>query len=241
MEEIMLHDLGKGLTYPDKATALAHALQTPVKGFACPSRRTDLSLFSLAQPMPVNANPASGKVPSVTRSDYAANAGDQSNNELGSGPQFSDRDKPFPLINPDFVQDPSRVPFYATGVSFRFSIIRLKDVVDGLSHTYMVGEKYLSTNVYNSGLANGDNEWSWVGYDNDLYRTSNALPSQDHPTPSNDPSDGQGSFFWGSAHSQAFNMVFCDGSVHQVPYTIDLKLHQNLGNRMDRRATVLDF
>src|SRR6478752_6413197 len=37
MEESVVHDIGKGLTYPAKAAALLQQIQTPVKGFACPS------------------------------------------------------------------------------------------------------------------------------------------------------------------------------------------------------------
>jgi prepilin-type processing-associated H-X9-DG protein len=36
---------------------------------------------------------------------------------------------------------------------------------------------------------------------------------------------------WGSAHLAAFNMVFCDGSVHSLPYSIDLLNHRRLHNR----------
>jgi prepilin-type processing-associated H-X9-DG protein len=38
---------------------------------------------------------------------------------------------------------------------------------------------------------------------------------------------------WGSAHPSAFNMVFCDASVHTIPYSIDLLLHRRLHNRAD--------
>ena len=54
---------------------------------------------------------------------------------------------------------------------------------------------------------------------------------------------------WGSAHSSTFNMVFCDGSVHTIPYTIDSAgpsrakagVHQWLGNRADGNAFQIDF
>jgi hypothetical protein len=34
--------------------------------------------------------------------------------------------------------------------------------------------------------------------------------------------------------------VFCDGSVHSIPYTIDPIVHENLGNREDQQPTPLD-
>ena len=49
IEETAVHDIGKGQTYPAKATTLVQQLQTPVKGFACPSRRSEFSSISRSQ------------------------------------------------------------------------------------------------------------------------------------------------------------------------------------------------
>jgi prepilin-type processing-associated H-X9-DG protein len=64
-----------------------------------------------------------------------------------------------------------------------------------------------------------------------------------------DPGDGapdnkydtNGGNRWGSAHNNSFNMVFCDGAVHSIPYNIDLKVHQSLASRNDGKTPKYDF
>ena len=38
---------------------------------------------------------------------------------------------------------------------------------------------------------------------------------------------------FGSAHPDAFGMVFADNSVRRVSYEVDLQVHRNCGNRND--------
>ena len=44
---------------------------------------------------------------------------------------------------------------------------------------------------------------------------------------------------FGSAHSGAFNMAMCDGSVHTISYDIDYKTHRWLSNRHDGNVASL--
>ena len=229
MEEQAVHDIGKGQLAATKATTLIQQVTSPVKGFACPSRRSEFSLLPYLNSngdVQYNVNSFTGK--NVVRGDYFANAGDQKNNQKGGGPADATG------FNPDTVLYPGTPDDYATGVSFRRSMIKDRDIKDGTSKTYLVGEKFLAPSLYSTGGDPADNEWLFVGYDNDLFRTSVNVPEQDSGT------QGSGNT-WGSAHRNTFHMVFCDGSVHAIPYTLDLTIHKQLGNRADGSTPKYDF
>ncbi len=38
------------------------------------------------------------------------------------------------------------------------------------------------------------------------------------------------------AHSSSVNFVLADGSVHQIPYSIDVQVYRHLGNRRDGQS-----
>jgi hypothetical protein len=45
---------------------------------------------------------------------------------------------------------------------------------------------------------------------------------------------------FGSVHPAGLLAVFCDGSVHSLPFTINPVVFANLGNREDQQPTPLD-
>lgn len=108
--------------------------------------------------------------------------------------------------------------------------MRMRNITDGASNTYMLGEKYLIPDYYETGWDEADNESMYNGYDNDNHRTTypNAtwLPRQDLPGFTD---------YWcfGSAHAASYNAAMCDGSVRAISYSIDLETHRRLGNRAD--------
>ena len=78
-----------------------------------------------------------------------------------------------------------------------------------------------------------DNEFWNVGYDNDMYKTSEREPAGDGMvlSPAGAPQDDPNRY--GGAHDQAFHIVFGDGSVHRIPYEIEMRVHRRLANRKD--------
>lgn len=58
-------------------------------------------------------------------------------------------------------------------------------------------------------------------------------PGEASGRPVRSPADWFNSVRFGSAHSGAFNMAFCDGSVHAISYDIDPRLHAMLSDRQD--------
>jgi prepilin-type N-terminal cleavage/methylation domain-containing protein len=216
LEEEELRRQGQRQAPPQKRTEILKVATTPVPVFHCPSRRS-------AFPYPVifgrnefyNINH-----PTVlARSDYAANAGDLAPVLYGSGPRS--------LQQGDSAEYrwPGEKP---TGICFRRSQVRKVQTLDGLSKTYLVGEKSLNPKFYESGAARNDDQGLFVGYDRDTIRVTNRRwpPKQDSESDTNDQS-------FGSAHVGGFHVVLCDGEVRLIAYEIDPEIHRRLGNRAD--------
>jgi prepilin-type processing-associated H-X9-DG protein len=217
MEQTQTYNLGAGLYGQQQAATLANMVQTYQRYFNCPTRRGP-QLFLNATGGFVAYN--SGTANSVARLDYAVNVGDQLLDEYDGGPPSlaagDDPAYPWP--------DTSGL----SGICFRRSRVRPADVRDGLSSTYLIGEKYLNPYSYYSGTDTADNEDAYVGFDNDICRTTAT-----GRTPMLDTPGFADTFRFGSAHPVSFNISFCDGSVHTIAYTIDGEVHRRLGNRFD--------
>ena len=56
----------------------------------------------------------------------------------------------------------------ATGIVYVGSLIKMADVTDGTSNTYLLGEKYLCPDYYADGIDDGDNEDALMGDDTDI-------------------------------------------------------------------------
>jgi len=124
-------------------------------------------------------------------------------------------------------------------------VVSFAAITDGTSNTVLVGEKYVSTDLYGGGQWGDNQSWAngstWISA-----RHSKRYPGQDSPAvqeaakrnlPWSDPSGGCRECgmwdFFGSAHPGAFNVVLCDGSVRGVRYSINPVMWQNIIARND--------
>ncbi len=235
LEEPALRKLGKGQSATAKRAAARTLVRTPLAAFTCSTRRrVDIFRFKFGT-LAHNADHSD----LVARGDYCANAGDQGANENGGGPgSLSEGDGAGYWT----AKDNTAKQNY-TGVCFLRSEIKSKQVIDGHSKTYLVGEKYLDLTQYEIGDDASDNEFLFTGFDNDIFKTSAKEPAADGTFQSGTKADGTPKYDdpnrWGSAHLAGFHMVLCDGSTRVIPYEIDLTTHKNLGNRRDGKAVTV--
>jgi len=110
--------------------------------------------------------------------------------------------------------------------------IPITQITDGTSNTLAVGEKNLCLSQLNTGNDPIDNRGFTWGYDFggsgnwDNTMSSYAYqPQQDLPRSTG---CNQGTHGFGSAHTQRFIAVFCDGSVQQINYSVNLTVFVNL-------------
>jgi hypothetical protein len=197
---------------------MAQRLATPVSMYYCPSRRRTRVLFT-----EFTYHNAS-RVERVAKNDYAANGGDIV----------------FPTnLGPSTLEQADRPNYnwpstaHLNGVIYFRSQLRVADIVDGTSNTYLVGEKYLQPDDYEGGADPGNNETAYCGHAVDITRWTSLpyRPQQDRPG-SSQP------YNFGSAHAGSFAMAMCDGSVRWVSYSIDPEMHRRLGNRLDEQPVL---
>jgi prepilin-type N-terminal cleavage/methylation domain-containing protein/prepilin-type processing-associated H-X9-DG protein len=229
-----LHDLGQGGNSAGRARAAA----TPVAFFYCPTRRVATGYpYVHSQPfLNMVTDPQT-----IGRSDYAASAGDGNTMATWVGPSF---DPAAPYVAADAMTDgqwqgEGWIPiggsegglFGVSGVIFRRSTCKVATITDGMSRTYLAGEKYLNPDSYKAGDDQGDDQGWDVGYDYDVNRWTSNSGTYNPLRP--DTPGATCIYNFGSAHANGFHMAFCDGSVKMINYTINQEVHRLLGNRHD--------
>ena len=224
MEQGNLQKLGAGLPRTQQLMINNQMCSTVIPMYNCPSRRDGgpfkndggISRYYNCQP----AEPSF-----LAHADYACNVGFRIDAK-GNPTHDENNGGPPDLKTGDTAafwrQDPYNRIY--TGVIYRRSEIRIGDITNGTSNTYLLGEKYLNPVDYFTGIDFGDNDAMYIGFDYDISRDTIHVPLQDKRglvTP----------FAFGSAHVGGCNMLYCDGRVEVVTYNIDPAVHARAGDR----------
>jgi prepilin-type processing-associated H-X9-DG protein len=241
MEQQQLHALG-GDGQPDVVTPAQRAgtvtaMKTPILAMNCPTRRP-ASLYA----HPNNTYIVNGGVADMTaRNDYVANGGEETlfwgstDPDGDGGPQmpnsYPQAKDPINFVNPKMIADKF------TGVSFQRSEVELRQIEDGTTQTYLVGEKFLNPDHYETGGDSTDDHPLTNGDDYDFFAWSFYNGRVLFPLP--DTSGVALRWRFGSAHPSICNMSFCDGSVRSLGYEIEELVHRRLANRKDGNVVEL--
>ena len=216
----------------DREQAMVRLVTTPLGGFMCPSRRpvqgypfVDASFPFLAwNARRCLAADSSGVKCWVARGDYRANAGNVS---------ASDQTGPPPIV----LDEHDWLQVRQNGVIFQRSVINVKHITDGTSHTLLVGEKALAIRDYDTGEHSADDQCLFTGHDRDnAGYTATAAdeiyePLYDAEIENSDRAD----FRFGGPHRAGMHASRCDGSVETISFEIDESAFSVLGRRNDGR------
>jgi hypothetical protein len=135
---------------------------------------------------------------------------------------------------------PYKIKFIGEGIWEYGRRTRLKNVADGMSNTYLVGEKAMDPLKYVTGDDFGD-RGPIAGFNNPAPATNQGATNSYVRFAVQDPKintavsrDASGNCMichnFGSAHYATWNVSMADGSVHSLSYEMDIKLHLALAS-----------
>jgi len=127
----------------------------------------------------------------------------------------------------------SGIPDLQDGVITRMGRIASAKVTDGMGNVYLLGEKYVAADHYQTGQDPGDAGVLYSGYSSSNIRWGSEPPVQDAKGEYHNNS-------YGSAHSSGFNMAFGDGRIETMSFDVDPAVHRALAGRANGTMPVLD-
>jgi prepilin-type N-terminal cleavage/methylation domain-containing protein len=249
IEETAAAGLGQGYkcSDPNSRAAIGRMVAIPVSTFYCPTRRA-------AQPYPQGSRPLRNYDPPPfgAKSDYAGNIGGHYTDvgmDTDVGPSSLEEGESRTYTGWKFSGDAfiakirlNKYPQFdgLTGVIFQRSEIKIKQITDGTTYTYLLGEKNLDAAHYDDGVPGNDDQSMYNGHDKDNLRSAfvwyPGFENQGRPICPAVP-DTAGNVFrewnFGGPHPGGWIALFCDSSVRFLSYDIKPDIHQNFGNRKD--------
>lgn len=211
MEQAQLSDqistLQSAQIFPPLDQNIERTTQSTVASLHCPSRRS-------AQPYPLHTSLHSKYGESGARSDYAMCGGSGTLGPPIQGPA------PARPVNIE------KLGIWRLGTGSRF-----RDVVDGLSNTYFVGEKSMDPLDYSTGVSEGDRLplatrgiEPWISSNYVRFIAGATRPDSAHRN------DCQVCHEFGSAHPGGWNVLLGDGSVRHQNYAADVETMKALAS-----------
>ncbi len=126
------------------------------------------------------------------------------------------------------------IPDMQDGFVHRMSRVTAGHILDGMSMTYLVGEKFMAADRYHSGTDAGDGSILFAGYSSSNTRFGLEAPRQDER-------GVQAPTAFGGPHRAGFTIAFGDGSVRTLPYEIDPAVHKSLSARADGAVVAMPW
>lgn len=202
--------------------------RSPIKIFFCPSRRNPTN-----HPNFQALNDYAAAIPGWSNNgDWSYSSPNPTFNYWEIEPYWwgGDRDHggviakaEIPRINGDGYPDRTKIN--------RTISVSMAQIKDGTHLTMMVGEKWLRPDRYLEGDWMDDAGWC-QGWDPDTVRMTKFPPVRDHTGPYLTDEWRQG-FGFGGAHPSSANVLFADGSVRAIKYTITPVIWWRIGARAD--------
>ena len=177
LEEQALYDLGSGASGVEFLQAGTQRLSTALAVHYCPSRRTAQVYPNTRVKLKPYDHYGTEKPSLVAKTDYAANLGDPDTTCCPGYLFINVLSADDYRVNWSAIRKQSRA--LHTGISFNYSCVKLREIIDGTSHTYLIGEKHLGQRFYENGKSDGDDGTVYASHNSDMYRSTRSPPQQD--------------------------------------------------------------
>jgi prepilin-type N-terminal cleavage/methylation domain-containing protein/prepilin-type processing-associated H-X9-DG protein len=209
-DEVWKGSTSAGLNSGGVVSQMTNAIQTPMKIFLCPSRRSVRTVQYQNAMFPSEAaySTVQNTIFNVVPCDYAGCNGNSTT--AGNGVILSQ----------------------AAGRN----VVRAQDITDGLSYTVMLAEKAANPNLNPFTIKNEDDmgyaaAFSAINLNTIRFTAATLLPLRDTDiTASGGVLTPTGGCF-GSIHAGSFNALMADGSVINISYSINSTVYQAIGSR----------